>query len=312
MSRHELELKGVLVPALTPFEQDQRPNVGAFVKHCRWLLQQGADGLAVFGTTSEANSLSCDERIVLLEVLIDSGVPASRIMPGTGTCALTDSVRLTRHAVEHACAGVLMLPPFYYKGVSDEGLFAAYSHVIEQVGDDRLRIYLYHIPPMSQIGLSPALIGRLIKDYPSVVVGLKDSGGDWAHTAFLLKEFPQLSIFPGSESFLLAGLRHGSAGCITATGNINPAGIRRVFERRQEQDADELQAQITRIRKVIQSYAMIPALKTMVADHYQDPDWLRLRPPLVPLDKATQNKLLTELDELGFNMADNGKVVNVA
>jgi len=304
MSRHKLN--GVLVPALTPFERDQRPNVDAFVKHCRWLLQQGADGLAVFGTTSEANSLGCDERIELLEVLIDSGVPASRIMPGTGTCALTDSVRLTRHAVEHACAGVLMLPPFYYKGVSDEGLFAAYSHVIDQVGDDRLRIYLYHIPPMSQIGLSPALIERLVRDYPSVVVGLKDSGGDWAHTALLLKEFPQLSIFPGSESFLLAGLRHGSAGCITATGNVNPAGIRRVFERWREPDADELQAQVTSIRKVIQSYAMIPALKTVIADHNQDPDWLRLRPPLVQLDEATQNKLLTELDELGFNMADDG------
>jgi len=205
-----------------------------------------------------------------------------------------------------------MLPPFYYKGVSDEGLFAAYSHVIEQVGDERLRVYLYHIPPISQIGLSPALIGRLAKDYPSVVAGLKDSGGDWTHTELLLKEFPQLSIFPGSESFLLAGLRHGSAGCITATGNVNPAGIRRVFERWQEPEADQLQQQITRIRKTIQSYAMIPALKTIVANYCQDQDWLPVRPPLVQLDEATRKKILTELNQLGFNMANNGNLVNAA
>ena len=301
------EVKGVLVPALTPFLSNQQPHVDAFVHHCQWLLHQGADGLAIFGTTSEANSLGCEERMELLEILIENGIPANRIIPGTGTCALTDSVRLTRHATQRGCAGVLMLPPFYYKGVGDEGLFGAYSHVVEQLGDDRLRIYLYHIPPVSQVGLSLKLVEQLVKTYPSTIAGLKDSGGDWQHTALLLKEFPELSIFPGSETFLLAGLRHGGAGCITATGNVNPAGIRRVFEQWQSKDADKLQAQITRIRQIIQSYAMIPALKSIVASNCQDPDWLRVRPPLVQLDEALQNKLLAELGQIGFSMASHSR-----
>ncbi len=300
------ELRGLLVPALTPFLPDLRPATDAMVKHCRWLLQQGANGLAVFGTTSEANSLGCDERIELLEALIESGIPADRIMPGTGTCALTDSARLTRHATERGCAGALLLPPFYYKGVSDEGLFSFYSEVIERTGDARLRIYLYHIPAMSGVALTVNLVDRLVKTYPTTVVGLKDSGGDFQNTTTLLKEFPGLSIFPGSESFLLEGLRHGGAGCITATGNVNPAGIRSLIEHWQEPCADEMQVRIARIREVIQTYPMIPALKTIMADHHREPDWLRVRPPLMELDESVRDKLLGELGELGFSMAGSG------
>lgn len=298
------KLQGVLVPALTPFFADYRPNAQAFTDHCQWLLTQGADGLAVFGTTSEANSLSVEERMELLDELIESGIPPQKLLPGTGTCSLPDSIHLTRHATERNCAGMLMLPPFYYKGVSDEGLYASFSRIIDDVGDDRLKIYLYHIPPMSQVAFSLDLIERLAADYPDTVVGIKDSGDDWTYTALILDNFPQLAIFPGSESFLLDGLRHGGAGCITASGNVNPAGIRRVFERWQEPDADNLQEKITRVRKVIQSYPMIPALKAIVADFYARPDWLAVRPPLVSLSEADRNKLLSSLTELEFSMAD--------
>lgn len=300
------ELHGLLVPVLTPFLPDLRPATDAMVKHCNWLLLQGANGLAVFGTTSEANSLGCDERIELLEALIESGIPADRFMPGTGTCALTDSVRLTRHAMELGCAGALLLPPFYYKGVSDDGLFSYYSEVIERTGDARLRIYLYHIPAMSGVALTLNLVDRLVNAYPTTVVGLKDSGGDFQNTATLLKEFPGLSIFPGSESFLLEGLRRGGAGCITATGNVNPAGIRSVIEHWQEPCADQMQGKITRIREVIQTYPMIPALKTIVADHRREPDWLRVRPPLMELDESVRSKLIGELGALGYSMAGSG------
>jgi 4-hydroxy-tetrahydrodipicolinate synthase len=298
--------RGLLVPVLTPFNPDLAPAADAMIRHCHWLLEQGADGLAVFGTTSEANSLGCEERMDLLEALTQSGIAADKVMPGTGTCAITDTVRLTRHAVEQGCSGVLMLPPFYYKGVSDDGLYASFAEVIERTGDARLRIYLYHIPPMSSVPLSLDLVGRLVRDYPSVVVGLKDSGGNFEHTAALLREFPDLSIFPGSETFLLDGLRHGSSGCITATGNVNPAGIRNLIERWQEPEADQLQEQITAIRKVIQSYPMIPALKSIVAGHLKETDWLQLRPPLTSLDEASQARLIAELDDLGFSMAGNG------
>lgn len=298
------ELRGLLVPVLTPFLPDLMPSTEAFLTHCRWLLDHGADGLAVFGTTSEANSLGLDERIELLDALAGSGIAVDRIMPGTGTCTLTDTVRLTRHAVEQGCAGVLMLPPFYYKGVSDEGLFASFSHVIDQVGDSALRIYLYHIPPMSSIAFSLPLIERLCKSYPSVVVGIKDSGGDWAYTASILEHFPHLAVFPGSESFLLEGLRHGGAGCITASGNVNPGGIRELISRWQEADAGQRQAQITAVRKIIQSYPMIPALKTVLAEHYAEPGWLRVRPPLCQLDPADAARLLHDLDQAGFRMSE--------
>jgi 4-hydroxy-tetrahydrodipicolinate synthase len=291
---------------LTPFSQDLTPASEPKVGHCQWLLDQGADGLAVFGTTGEANSMGCGERMGLLEALIEGGISAGRLMPGTGMCALTDSVRLTRHAVENGCAGVLMLPPFYYKGVSDDGLYASFAEVIERVGDARLRVYLYHIPPMSSVPLSLDLVGRLVRDYPAVVIGLKDSGGDFRNTASLLKEFPELEVFPGSESFLLEGLRHGGAGCITATGNVNPARIRAVIDHWQEAEADDLQEEITRVREVIQSYPMIPALKAIVARRGRDSDWLRVRPPLVALEEAHQSGLFSDLEAIGFSTAGKG------
>ena len=157
---------GVLAPVLTPFNANLEPDANALLAHCNWLLDEGVDGLAVFGTTSEANSLSAGERIALLEHLLDNGVPADKLMPGTGMCALSDTVALTRHAVEHGCRGVLMLPPFYYKAVDDDGLFASYAATIERVADTRLRIYLYHIPPVANVGLSLALIGLIAAHLP--------------------------------------------------------------------------------------------------------------------------------------------------
>jgi 4-hydroxy-tetrahydrodipicolinate synthase len=169
--------KSVLSPVITPFNADLTPDPARFVRHCRWLLANDV-GLAVFGTNSEANSLSVAERMSLLDALVDAGLPPARMMPGTGCCALTDSVELTAHAVRQGCAGVLMLPPFYYKGVPDEGLYRNFAEVIERVGDRRLRIYLYHIPPVAQVGITLDLIERLLKAYPGTIAGIKDSSGD--------------------------------------------------------------------------------------------------------------------------------------
>lgn len=294
--------RGVLVPALTPFNADLEPDADAFLAHCRWLLDQGVDGLAIFGTTSEANSLRLEERIDLLEHLLDNGIPAEKLMPGTGMCALGDTVRLTQHAVEHGCGGVLMLPPFYYKAVSDDGLFASYAQAIERVGDAALRIYLYHIPPVAQVGLSLGLIGRLLAAYPDTIVGLKDSSGDWENTSAVLREYPSLATFCGSEVFLLETMRHGGAGSITATGNINAANIRRLFLKWQSDGAEELQAQITTTRRTYETFATIPALKAVAAEFYSAPNWRTVRPPLLPLDADQQQTLVTALADVGFQM----------
>jgi 4-hydroxy-tetrahydrodipicolinate synthase len=308
---NQQRFSGVWVPALTPFQNDLSVNREAFTSHCRWLLNQGADGLAVLGTTSEANSLSVPEREELLEALVKDGIPAPALMPGVGCCALPDTVRLCRHALAQGCDAVLVLPPFYYKGVGDDGLFAYFSRVIEQVADSGLKVFLYHIPPMTQVPLSGALIRRLLQAYPENIMGLKDSGGDWDHTRELLNEFPDLAIFAGSERFLLDTLRHGGAGCITASGNINPAGIRLVYDhwRRRTADADVLQCAITSVRGVLEQYAMIPALKSVCGDHYGEAGWKVVRPPLAALDHERQSSLEGELEALGFSMAENERSI---
>lgn len=297
-------IEGVLAPVITPFRKDYAPDAERFVRHCRWLLKSGCAGLAVFGTNSEANSLSVAEKRKLLEALVAGGVPASALMPGTGHCALSDSIEMTRAAVALGCAGVLMLPPFYYKGVSEEGLYRNFAEVIERVGDERLQLYLYHIPPVSQIPISSHLIERLLSKYPGIVAGLKDSSGDWANTRAMLDAFAKdgFDVFAGSEVFLLDNMRHGGKGCITATGNINPGPIAGVYRNWRSAEADKLQAGITATRKVVQKQPMIAALKSAVAHFGNDPQWKTCRPPLVELTAAQEEELIRELKAVGFTM----------
>lgn len=295
--------RGVLVPVVTPFDAELRPDAGRFTRLCRHLLDEGADGLAVFGTTSEANSMSAAERMALLEWLVEKEVPAGRLMPGTGACSLTEAAQLARHAVEHGCGGVLMLPPFYYKGVSDDGLFEFVSEVIQSVGSGDLRIYLYHIPPVAQVGFGHDLIERLMRAYPDTVVGLKDSSGDWSNTKAMLDRFPGFDVFAGSEVFLLDTLRAGGAGCITATGSIHLREIRKVYETWQTAEADALQARAAAVRKTIQDYPTIPAVKWILAHYNEDPEWTRVRPPLCDLDPSRGAELVRRLEERGFRMS---------
>jgi 4-hydroxy-tetrahydrodipicolinate synthase len=295
---------GVLVPVLTPFTRAGDPDAGRFIAFCRWLLDQGADGLAIFGTTSEANSMSAGERMELLDRLVAAGIPPAKLMPGAGACSMTEAASLIRHAVGHGVGGVLLLPPFYYKGMDDDGLFAFFAGVIERVGSSALRVFLYHIPPQTVLGLSLDLVGRLIRAYPETVVGLKDSSGDWNNTASLLERFPGFAVFPGSEVFLLDGLRKGGVGCITATGNVNVTGIRKVYENWRTQEADRLQAEITTLRKTIQAYPMVPALKRIVAHFHHDPDWAMVRPPMTALNEAQSKALIGDLVRVGFVLGE--------
>src|SRR6186713_939631 len=297
-------IEGVLSPVITPFKKDYSPDAERFVRHCKWLLKSGCAGLAVFGTNSEANSLSVPEKRHLLEKLVKGGVPASALMPGTGHCALSDSIEMTRAAVALGCAGVLMLPPFYYKGVSDEGLYRNFAEIIERVGDERLQLYLYHIPPVSQVAISLPLIERLLSKYPGIVAGAKDSSGDWANTKAMLDNFAKggFDVFAGSEVFLLDNMRGGGKGCITATGNVNPGAIDHVYRNWRGLDADKLQAGITATRKIVQKQPMIPALKAITAHFGNDAQWKTVRPPLVGLTTAQESELIRDLKATDFSM----------
>lgn len=296
---------GVIAPLVTPFGDDGAPDPERFVEHADWLMRNGCTGLAPFGTTSEANSLGLDERMEMLEELVDAGVDASKLLPGTGMCALTDAITLTEHAVEHGVGGCLMLPPFYYKAPSEDGLYAYYSDVIEAVADDQLKVYLYHIPPIAQVGIPISLVSRLKKKYPGTIAGLKDSSGDWAQTKAFIEAFPDLEIFPGSEAYLLDGLRAGGAGTISASANVNAAALLAVYEAftTKSGDVDALQGKIGAVRKVFQSQAMIPLLKGIVAHYRKDKAWARVRPPLTALPSADVAAAVKVLEaEHGFSM----------
>jgi 4-hydroxy-tetrahydrodipicolinate synthase len=308
-------IRGVLTPVVTPFTADLSPDRERFIRHCQWLLSQNC-GLAPFGTTSEANSMSAGERITLLDVLITAGIDPSRMMPGTGCCSITETVELTTHAVKHRCSGVLMLPPFYYKNISDEGLYAYFSEVVQRVGDTRLKIYLYNIPSVAIVGITPKLVERLLKAYPTAIAGMKDSSGDWNNTKTFLDAFAATAsvartfdVFVGSESFLLANMRNGGAGTISATANVNPWAIHKLYATwNSADDADRQQSKLNVVRDAFSSRkfpSMIAALKQAIAIYANDREWTRVRPPLVELTAGEAKLLAAELTAIGFARLGN-------
>jgi 4-hydroxy-tetrahydrodipicolinate synthase len=329
-------ISGVLTPVVTPFKTDLSPDPERLIRHCKWLLSQNC-GLAVFGTNSEANSMSAEERMTLLDTLVTAGIDPPRMMPGTGCCSITETVELTAHAVNHGCAGVLMLPPFYYKNVGDEGLYAYFSEVVQRVGDARLRIYLYHIPPVAVVGITPKLVERLLQAYPTAIAGMKDSSGDWNNTKMFLDSFAvraeraqsldsrsssnagaqaRFDVFVGSESFLLANLRNGGVGTISATANVNPAAIYSLYAKARDEarstpthearlDLEALQAKLNVVREVFARKSwpsMIAALKQTIAIYRKDSEWARVRPPLFALTTEQARKLAADLEEIEFSI----------
>lgn len=296
-------LSAVLSPVVTPFNADGSPNTQKLLKQCKWLEANGV-GHAIFGTNSEANSISTAQKLRTLDELIAGGLNPANMMPGTGACSIDAAVQMTKAAVDAKCGGVLMLPPFYYKDVSDDGLFAHFAEVIEKVGDSKLQIYIYNIPPVTKISLSLALLERLVKIYPNTVVGMKDSSGDWAYTESVIKLLaPEgFRVYAGSEVFLMRTMRAGGVGCISATANVNPKAIANLAANWQAADADQRQTDLDQVRAIFQKYQMIAALKTAVAHYSKDADWLRIRPPLLPLPADQQKKLIAELEQIHFSM----------
>ncbi|GGD98078.1 dihydrodipicolinate synthase family protein [Caballeronia grimmiae] len=293
-------ISGVWVPVATPFDEEGSVDYDMFSAHAHWLLSEGVDGLAILGTTSEANSLSVDERLSAMRTLIDMGVEPARLLPGTGSCSITDAVRMTTAAVDAGCPGVLVLPPFYYKGLSDDALFTFYSELIEKVNRDALRIYLYHIPQFSQVGFSIELVRRLVHAFPNVIAGLKDSSGDISNTLAMLEAFPSMHIFPGSEAFLLECLRAGAAGCITASGNANPRAICDLYASWREDTADAKQETVTRFRKIVEQFPLIPGVKALVARRAANASWRHMRTPLQALTGEQEARLADALRASGF------------
>jgi 4-hydroxy-tetrahydrodipicolinate synthase len=294
-------LLGVYAPVLTPFTRDGAVDARLFTGFCRWLDGEGV-GLAVFGTNSEANSLTVEEKVSLLEALRGGGIPGSALMPGTGALAIGDAVRLTKAALAVGAAAVLVLPPFYYKPASEDGLFAYYSELVERVGSAALRIVLYHIPRLSGVPITPGLVEQLLKAYPSTFVGIKDSSNDIDHTGQMIRSFPGFRIYAGSDEWLLPAMRLGAQGCISATANVNPAAIVALRRDWRSDKAEAAQSRLTMIRRIFEAYPMIAALKAGVAHHGRAPSFAMPRVPLLPLKPELGEKLIAELDRHEFAM----------
>ena len=287
-------------------DQDLVPHSATLLLHCRRLLAAGCHGVSMFGTTGEGNSFSVEERTVALEKLAEGEIHSRKLLPGTGSCALSDTIRLSCAALEMDTAGVLVLPPFYYKDVSDDGLYRFFAELIERIGDDRLRVYLYHIPQMSGVDLSFHLVGRLLETYPGAIAGMKDSSGNLQYMRKMCQEFPGFSVFTGTESFLLDNLRHGGAGCISATVNITSRLTREVYEAHaagREQEAVALQKRLTNIRAVVEDFPLIPALKYFMQQLTGQELWHYIRPPLSNLTEGQAQYLMNSLQKHASSLA---------
>lgn len=289
--------QGTIAPILTPFEEDGRIARDLWISHAKWVLDQGAHFLSPFGTTGEALSLSLRERMQALEWLVEAGISQSRLMPGTGVTALPETVELSAHAVGLGCAGVMVLPSFFYTATGDSGQARYYSELIERVASPAMRVILYHIPQNSGVPVSPALTARLSEAFPDTVVAYKDSAGDWNNTAAVIAAAPKVAVFPSSEAQLTKGLASGAAGCISATVNLNAAAIRALYDRTLAgEDVAEADAAIKAFRKIIQDAGLIPAMKAVLAVRSGDKRWLNLR---APHENATQESGENLLAALG-------------
>ena len=293
-------LRGVLAAALTPLTEDLSPDPNAMVEHYRWLLSQGCDGIVAQGTTGEANSFSLSERLAMLDHLAGTDLPGKLIV-GTGCCSIPETVELTRKSIEIGAGGALVLPPFYYKGVSQDGLYAHFSAVIEGVGDARLKFYIYQFPQMTALDIGLGVIERLLKAYPDTVVGLKNSSGDWDNISAMLKAFPGFDVFTGTEELLLETLRLGGPGVMSATVNVLAPQTAALYAGWQGSDAEGLQTQVSALRGSITKLPAIPALKAIMARFSGDEArWATVRPPLCALTAAQREELYAAVEAAGM------------
>ena len=298
--------KGVWAAALTPQNDDLSADLAAMVAHHRWLLANGCDGVAVLGTTGEANSFSVAERRAVIDAVAEAGLPGKQVMIGTGCCAVSDTIELTNAALAAGYENVLMLPPFYYKGLGDDHLYGAFDHVIQAVGDARLKVIVYDFPAMTGLEIGVPLLTRLHGDHPDTVVGIKDSSGSWPDMQAVCEAIPGFYTYAGTEQYLLDDLKAGGAGCISATANATSQYCGRVYAAFTSGDmaaAEQAQAEATEVRLMLQGYPAVPSLKAIMAEHAGRSGWRNLRPPMLPLSETQARTLAADMERLGMTLA---------
>lgn len=293
-------IHGVWCATLTPLDAAGAPDASTLARHVQRLFAAGVDGIAPFGTTGEGQSFSVAQRRNGLESLIGTGVPPQRIVAGTGCAALADTIELTRHAIDAGCAGELVLPPFFFKQLSDEGVYSSYARLIDGVADARFRLYLYHIPQMSGVPIPHDVISRLATTYPGVLAGIKDSAGDFGHTRRLLERFRTLSIFVGHEPHLPPALAMGGAGTICGVANLYPKLIRRLYDHAATTSVSDDLARVEAFIALFDRFPVFAAFKALLAELSGEASWEALCPPLVAMDRDARRALITSVARTGI------------
>jgi 4-hydroxy-tetrahydrodipicolinate synthase len=292
-------IRGVWCATLTPLDATGAPAAHTLAMHTKRLFSAGVDGIALFGTTGEGQSFSVAQRREGLDAVLGAGIPGQRIVAGTGCAALADAIELTRHAISVGTAGQLVLPPFFFKGLSDEGIYVSYARLIDGVADARFKLYLYHIPQLSGVAIPADVISRLATTYPGILAGVKDSAGNLQHTRSLLERFRSLSIFVGHEPHLPAALAAGGAGTICGVANLYPRLIRRLHDMPQAGGSDDL-ARVEAFVSLLDRVPIFAAFKALLAELSGDPSWETLSPPLVPLDREAQRAFIASIARTGI------------
>ncbi len=294
-------LTGVVAATITPLEPDATPDLARLVRHCAWLLAHGCDGINLLGTTGEAVSLSVEQRIAVMRAVAGAGLPVGRFVVGTGAAAFADTVTLTREAFVLGYHAPLVIPPFYFKNLENEGIFRYYARLVETIAEPDLHFYLYHFPQTSGVGFDLELIGRLVRAFPQTVVGIKDSSGDLAYARSVADAFPQLAVFPSSETALAGGGTAGFAGCISATVNVTAPIAARVWRERGSSDTSDPtpdESAMHAMRAAMAAVPLVAAVKHVVAGLFGDPELARVAPPLVELSPDAAGALDRKLDAI--------------
>jgi len=292
---------GVFTATLTPMDNNLNADYPRLVNHLKWLLSGGNDGIGLLGSTGEANSFSVEERMHILDAVIGGGIPADKLIVGTGCCSITDTVTLTRHAHSKGVGGILVLPPFYYKGITDTGLETYFAKLLEKAGENELQIYLYHFPKLTGLPYSASLCERLVAKYPRNIIGMKDSGGDWLHMEEILKAIPGFRLYTGNEKFLLSTLKAGGAGCITAGANLISSEAVMVYKAWRQGSGEKEQSRLSVLRETLEAYPFIGSLKYIFAKWSGIDSWLNLRPPNVIISEDQGKMLEQKLKQINFS-----------
>lgn len=294
------QLRGVFVAPLMPGREDGSADLPKWIAHCRGLISQGSTGLMPLGSTGEAHSFTVEERLAMMDALAQSGLPMDKMLVGASALAYPDAVRLIKHAVGLGAGAVCVQPHFYYK-TGDEGVHAWYARLIELVNDPRLKLIIYDWQPNIHVAFSLELLGRLFESYPGTIIGIKDSNGDKKQIVERCRAFPDQLVYSGTDSTALTGLRAGSAGCLSAFGNVMTSTLVRLFKSFRSAEGDACQAEIDAYIKIVYQFPVFSAIKQTMVRLSGDPQWANGRPPVVPLRLAQISELYAKLDEIGFN-----------